>query len=639
MFRKMTLLFFTMLIISTAWGQEWEWGEISDKEFSMTSIKEDPEADAVVLFDIGRIDITPAFETIFKRHIRIKILTEKGKDEANVKIPFFHEDDLDDIEAVSYLPNGDEFELDDDNIFEEGVKSWRKKVFAIPGVEVGSVIELRYSIYSEYVTYLEPWYFQRGEYTKFSELSVYVPNGFGYQVFRSNLTNYDIVETQGEDWNRYQTGKKLRKFVWTGKNIPGIKDEPYMNNLDDYMAKIDFQLMSFVSPYVNYTFVKTWDDIAEKFRDFFQKRLEEDDGVEELNQSLLSGVTNEQEKIEKIYNFVCQSIGHDSKGGFYSDEVITVEKVLEAKKGNKLEKNLLLVSLLRQAKLDAKLVPISSKSHGKFFSGIVKIGQFNHALVLVQLENSFIFLDATDKFCPMGMVPINYRVPQGLLINEDNGKIIALDLPKAKSRKDIETIGKLQDDGSLVLETYFFCDSYIANSIRKSIDKKGEKEYFEDLIDDLYENAALDSFIVTNFDSLSKPLELTFYFKLPDYVQKVGNLVYFQPPLFTKIDDNPFKSKIRYFPIDYSKTVMYSERVKINLPESYKTSEIPKRVKRNIPKFTFSTFYFASDNIIEINRNYRRNKIQFHQNEYHDLRNMFDRIVEADDSQIIIESI
>ena len=71
------------------------------------------------MYDKVSIKITKDFWLEIQRHVRIKVFTEEGKKEANIELVLWHEDIIDDIEAVSISPDGKEFELDSDNIFTE----------------------------------------------------------------------------------------------------------------------------------------------------------------------------------------------------------------------------------------------------------------------------------------------------------------------------------------------------------------------------------------------------------------------------------------------------------------------------------------------------------------------------------------
>ncbi len=68
----------------------YKFGKISAEDLSLTACSYDKDADAVVLFDIGKakFDMTDeGFELIYERTRRIKILKESGVNYANIEIP------------------------------------------------------------------------------------------------------------------------------------------------------------------------------------------------------------------------------------------------------------------------------------------------------------------------------------------------------------------------------------------------------------------------------------------------------------------------------------------------------------------------------------------------------------------------
>lgn len=628
------MLSFVLVFSFSIYSQEYEWGEITDEEFAMTSIEEDPDADAVILFDIAQISITPDFELNFKRHVRIKILTEEGKEHANVNLYYPRKYDIYELEAQSFLPNGDDFELDDDNIFEESVPYLHKKVFAIPGVEVGSVLEYRYELFSESIHYLQPWYFQNDIFTKLSEISVYLPTGFNYNAFKENTTNYDIEHYSAEDWDPYQSGKRTTKYIWKGKNLPPIKSEPYMNNLEDYIAKLSFQLISFKNRYVSYTFIKTWDDLANTVRDDHTKLLDKDDGVAELKDSLITDSMQVNDKINILYDFVRKNIETIS-----TDEFEPPEELLENKKGDRVEKNLLLISLLRKAGIEAYPVLISTRKNGKFSPKLTQLRQFNHTIVCVNSGDKYLFLDTIDKNCPFGMLPVNSSVKKGFIIKDDKGQVINISQAKLNNQVDINSIVNLKDDGEISVESNIKYEGYVALRERKSLNKTDEEEFIKEKLEDYFTDAEIDTFEISNNEELEKPLEVFIKFRVKNYAQIIGDMIYLPPPFLAKFENNPFTSKKRYFPVDYSYTYNSSQKTKINFPPSFTISEIPKKGKANMQKISFITIYFKDQNSIEVNRRYRRRRDSVHHSEYQDLLNFYDRVVESDQSQIVFQKL
>ena len=55
-----------------------EWDEITDEELAMSDFPDYHEADAVILFDIGQLEITTDFKLEIRRHVRITHLLNPG---------------------------------------------------------------------------------------------------------------------------------------------------------------------------------------------------------------------------------------------------------------------------------------------------------------------------------------------------------------------------------------------------------------------------------------------------------------------------------------------------------------------------------------------------------------------------------
>ena len=88
---KLILLALLLLGSATMISQEIpKFGKVSKEELLLTEFPQAPDADAVYLFDVGDMRITDDFTLQLKRQVRIKILTEEGKEEANIRIPYWH---------------------------------------------------------------------------------------------------------------------------------------------------------------------------------------------------------------------------------------------------------------------------------------------------------------------------------------------------------------------------------------------------------------------------------------------------------------------------------------------------------------------------------------------------------------------
>lgn len=168
--RSSMLLAVVLLPAATALADTFQ--KPTQQELSMTSLPGYPGAPAVVLF---REQITRDDLHVIQHYDRIKILTEEGKKYANVELGYvstssngqWNGDDkkLDDIAGRTIHPDGTIIPFTGKPYLKviDKVKgaSYQARVFSLPDVEVGSIIEYRYSTrYNDYSYESPSWYIQ-----------------------------------------------------------------------------------------------------------------------------------------------------------------------------------------------------------------------------------------------------------------------------------------------------------------------------------------------------------------------------------------------------------------------------------------------------------------------------------------------
>ena len=631
--------FLFLLLIFTLPSFSQDFGDVSDEELQLTGVAEDPEANIVILFDRGEIKISPHFKLEMEIHKRIKILTEAGKEYANVKIRYWHEDKIKNLEAASYSPDGKKHELDDDNIYEEGTKKWKDKVFAIPGVDVGSVIEYKYTLYSDYITNLEPWFFQSNEFTKLSEICVYLPLGFKYSALEKNLINYNTYKNSELARNPFDFREKCTKYTWRLTDVPPIKDEPYMFAKHDYYAQILFQLVAYRDAYQNVTLAKRWDNVAERVWDNLEDYIDQDGGLEDLAKEKTADCSTDEEKARTLYNFVRSQIKTTKNIGFLSNGLKEPQDVYKEKAAGSNEKNLLLINLLNHIGLEARPLLISTRSHGHLSTTWVQLMQFNRLITYLKIGGKTFYLNPGETYSPFGVLTPEYNVEEGLLIDKTKGQIVGIKAPKTRGNIKVKTNALIKEDGSLYCSTDINYTKINAVLKREDIDRDNLSKYIEDDFKDIFADAVIDSFEFVDLDSVDKPLTIKVSYHVPDYVENAGQLIIFEPPLLLELKKNPFVREKRTFAVDFKHQTSHSETVKMFFPKSMKISEIPQKTSFKMPKLKFTKIYFDSDNTIEITRSFRLGRTHFGSSEYAKLKQIYEKIVQSDQDKIVLNKI
>src|SRR5258708_1592132 len=139
-------------------AQKEGWLPITPEERQMKEVPEDPGAAAVLLYYADYINDDAKSEFIYKR---IKVLKEDGKKYANVEIEIGPLISLNDLKARTIRPDGSIVDFDgkpfDKVLFQGRSIKVLVKSFTLPEVEVGSIIECRYNLQSDWLLTSDHW--------------------------------------------------------------------------------------------------------------------------------------------------------------------------------------------------------------------------------------------------------------------------------------------------------------------------------------------------------------------------------------------------------------------------------------------------------------------------------------------------
>jgi len=121
--------------------------------------------------------------------------------------------------------------------------------------------------------------------------------------------------------------------------------------------------------------------------------------------------------------------------------------------------------------------------------------------------------------------------------------------------------------------------------------------------------------------------------------EDVSDQIYLSPLLFSKETDNPFKLKKRLYPVDLAYPVSRSDVVKMNIPEGYSVVELPESVRMKIPDGTASFDFFVEqkDNAVSILSKIKFSKTMYSPEEYHTLKQLYDKIIEKHAEQLVLK--
>ncbi len=639
-----TLLVLCCCMASYAQKSPIKFGDIPMEDLKMTKYDKDSSASAVVLEDYGvafvNIDAAGDPHLVFDRHKRIKILKKEGLEWANASILTYHsgasEEKIANLKASAYnLENGKvvESKMAKDAIFKERVNNYyNRQKFTIPNVKEGSVIEYSFHETSDFYTRFPNWQFQATIPTRHSEYWAMIPDVFDYQKY---MQGYVPVTTYEEKKAMSYFSVTVNGYHYLCRNVPAFKVEPYMTTEDDYVSKMNFALA-----YINYTSYQkevmgTWqkfnDDLLED--ESFGKVISGSGFLKDKVEELTAGLTDPMQKIAAISNYIKTNIEYDGEEDFYA---FPLRKIMDKKKGTSGDINLLFASMLQKAGFETDMVMLSTRDHGLIRTQFPMRAQFNYVICAVKLEGKTILLDATEKYLPYDVLPSRCLNGQGLVISKTNHGWIDV-TSKVKAKTIVSASMTLNAEGELKGQVTYSRDGYDAQQMRESYNKEGEGGYVQAFAKTKQWQIEKTEF--QDVKELGKQVKEIHDVTIAEHISPAGDVMYVNPFITGQLNENPFKSETRTYPVNYGSLQENMYLLQLTVPEGFSVDELPKSqiyaLPQNAGKYVFSATQVG--NKINLNSTLQINKSTFTQAEYPVLREFYNQIIAKQAEQIVLK--
>ncbi len=662
---KKFLILFLLFSSFQLWSQKEviHFGIMNKEDIALTKYDKDKDATAVVLYDFGRSEYIDHYEDgyhiLFTRHKRIKILDKAGIDHGTISIFIYvggdrRKDELKSIEAVTYNfdENGHQKTkpLDLSTVYEEKINEHlKRKVFAFPDVQEGSILELKYQIESQRTNVMPDWEFQCEIPTLYSEYEVRLVPFWEFVYIAQGINTFDFqnsyTDTKMRGWGSTTMNKGMNvvpivefqdvvhNFVL--RDIPAFEDESYITSKEDYIIKMDFQLAKFHSPNgrTKRDIMSTWPELNhdllkyEHFGKFMNKcsRYAKKILGTELK---LDGLFNEERSI-KVVEWVKNNFHWDGRESKYSHQ--TAKEFFTNKTGNSAEINLFLTAMLREANVQADPVILSSRSHGKIKTDYPFDHFTNYVIVLVNTTKPYL-ADATEKMLPYNMLPPRCFNEKAVIVNDEK-EASWVQLENQYNSKINNTISitfdSLTMDGDFRLSIQ--SENYKAFELRKKFLDK------EDEIREFYEKKAgsIDKCKTLFYDKISAPYNIFLEGRFES--EQIGSLVAIKPFLNLPMQTNKLKQKHRQYPVDFVQSWEESFESSIKIPKGYKINSLPENYSMNNKLADIQLDFTEANGFLKATGSYKFKKAKYSPEEYPRIKAYFQKIIDKFNEAVVLE--
>lgn len=633
----------TLAAVSLLQAQEpdYRFGKVSEEELRMERYDRDPDAEAVVLCEEVRTYylIGNQFTRMTDYFIRIKVLKAEGKEYADVELPYvFQRENYASLDAVAYnLVDGKVVKtpLKKQYLFREevGDEQWMLK-FSIPEVREGTVIEYRYRMNSDFVTYIPSVVVQHDIPTVRMKATVEIPE---YLRFNVNTKGYLSINMRENTIAGRIAGTdvpyNVREITTEGRDIPALKKEPFVWNRNEFRSMIDFELSQIAMPFSDVqNFSLTWKDVNEALAETdFNSNIRMGNPFKEETAAIVARNLAPRQTLHELLRLVQSHMKWDGKYRLMSS---SPRNAADKGTGNSAEINSVLMAAVKDAGFDVVPLLLNPRSRGRLPLAHPSFDGISTFILRVTLDDGkFAYLDGTDPDSDVDLLPTDLLVDRARIYGV-SGDVGWCDLSRlAPGNTHINmTLGfdpELSVHGRIT-ERYTNVPALRCSSAYG--DARSEEEYVEALEEE--HHIRIDSLTINGLRSA----HLTQEFTMTREPETAGDFIYLNATIIPFLTENPFKSPERKYPVEFDNPASYTMQGVLRLPEGYVVEELPRAARFNAFDGDITCFYMAqaTNGVIQFNMRFNQKRLIFLPEEYADLQAFYGAVVNICNSRIVL---
>jgi hypothetical protein len=128
---------------------------------------------------------------------------------------------------------------------------------------------------------------------------------------------------------------------------------------------------------------------------------------------------------------------------------------------------------------------------------------------------------------------------------------------------------------------------------------------------------------------------------LENTAESMGNMIYINPIVIGRIDENPLKQEERKLPIEFVVPIKNDFRLNLILPEGYEVDELPESINMVTPDRTAILKYMIQVNgrNLQLAHSWQIKESFYTQDKFPDLKEFYSVLVSKQNEQIVLKKV
>jgi hypothetical protein len=533
------------------------------------------ESDAIILESHKELALTDAHSAVYRARYSKQILNYAGKiREAEVKIdynPSCQEARLLRGTVTSKTGRHQEIATNEINVMDAGWNASAKRytggkilVANLPGVDIGSTIEVEYEITSKgraFIAGFEPFQLRDGMERKSFELTA--PSG-GAPV------QTIVTGTAGLIREERNAGPGTQRFKWQSTNMAALPEEGQLPPDWVYTAGVAY-------------FAGDMKAYLKTLNDTMLDRSQKSAKAGEMTRSLARQSKTKLDTVKAIRDFVAKSIrlAGPSFTELPLSELSAADTTLADGYGHAADRAILLRAMLAAAGFQPEFVLASDLPP---IAGITNVSlsfplpnSFQSPLVRVVVDGQTYYLNDTDQYAKLGAT--SYDGKEALALSTQAPEIIRA-ARGCEDKTETDYTLSISDGGRtrVGVTRHYYGDYYAGkNRYFSELPPEERRRYYQEIVSQVAQGARPVGDLKTRFDTY--PGLEQFTVEVDNYSVVDGNYLYFDLPFTPSLF--PAGADRRTLPLYLARTDRNTIRTEIKLPRRFRHKVIAPR-SRNL---------------------------------------------------------
>jgi hypothetical protein len=650
---RRTFLPFVLSLVATLPAVAANWTQPTPDELKLTSDPAAPDEPAVYLFREEKVDDKLHYHSLY---VRIKILTEKGKEEfSDIEIPYESgQESIHELEGRTIHSDGTIIPFTGKPYDKELVKSGNvrvmAKVFSMPDVQVGSILEYRWDLqYADTMLESPQWIVQQKvfvhkahyHFTPFDmdwNRTVTVKDSLGKEHVANRLLWYQWLPNGAKVQPQLNNG-----YDQVVDNIPALPDEDYSPPLNSYSYRVLF----YYSP--QSTGQDFWKDEGREWSRQVDRFAEPSDAIRKAVAGIVAPGDTEEQKLRKIYAAIMtventrftreHSAAENMAQGV---KIKTAADIWADKRGTDDEINRLFLAMARAAGFTAWDMIVTERDRALLNTGYLDWGQLEDEIAIVEVGGKNVYFDPGQRYCQYGELHWMHTGVLGIRQTANGTSLEITPAPPYTDNRILRTADlQLASDGTLTGVVRITMTGSEALRWRQHAlrgDEAATKKAFEE---DLQRQVPDGVHVKTNHflgltDSTSSLMAIM------DVSGTLGTQTgkrVFLPSGFFEAGVKPlFAEQKREAPVDLHYAYVAQDELTLNLPPGLSVEGLPTNIKVPMSNLAlYQMVYGTKGQELQEIRQIELGTAVYKPEEYPQLRDFFQKTSAQDQQPIVLE--